>query len=75
MEEAAGWIAPAATMIAAMMTASNLGARVTGWGFAVFLLGSICWAIVALASWRYDDGRWLPLARFPFSRSGRSRRS
>lgn len=50
MEEAAGWIAPAATMVAAMMTASNLGARVTGWGFAVFLLGSICWAIVAWLS-------------------------
>lgn len=31
--------------------------------------------IAALASWRYDGGRWLPLARFPFSRSGRSRHS
>jgi hypothetical protein len=29
----AGWVAPAATMIAAMMTAANLGARVIGWGF------------------------------------------
>jgi hypothetical protein len=50
VEEAAGWIAPAATMVAAMMTASNLGVRVTGWGFAVFLLGSICWATVAWLS-------------------------
>lgn len=33
-----------------MMTASNLGARVTGWGFVVFTLGSICWSIVGLTS-------------------------
>ena len=50
MEEAAGWIAPAATMIAAMMTAANLGARVTGWGFVVFTVGSICWCVIALGS-------------------------
>lgn len=50
MEEAAGWIAPAATMIAAMMTASNLGARVTGWGFVVFTLGSIAWSVIGLSS-------------------------
>lgn len=48
MEAAAGWIAPAATMIAAMMTAANLGARMTGWGFVVFTLGSICWSLVGL---------------------------
>lgn len=45
-----GWIAPAATMIAAMMTAANLGARVTGWGFVVFTVGSIGWSIVGLTS-------------------------
>lgn len=50
MEELAGWIAPAATMIAAMMTASNLGARFTGWGFVVFLVGSVAWCTVAVAS-------------------------
>lgn len=43
---AAQWIAPAATMIAAMMTAANLGARTTGWGFVVFTAGSICWAAI-----------------------------
>ncbi|MEN3746401.1 PRC-barrel domain-containing protein [Sphingomonas sp. HF-S3] len=37
-------------MIAAMMTAANLGARVTGWGFVVFTAGSICWSIVGLTS-------------------------
>jgi hypothetical protein len=50
MIEIAGWIAPAATMIAAMMTAANLGARVTGWGFVVFTIGAIAWIIVAAAS-------------------------
>lgn len=47
---AAGWIAPAATVLAAMMTASNLGARLTGWGFVVFLIGSVGWCTVALAT-------------------------
>lgn len=50
MEQIAGWVAPAATMIAAMMTAANLGTRVTGWGFAVFVVGSIAWSIVGLSS-------------------------
>lgn len=50
MEEAAGLIAPAATMIAAMMTAANLGARVTGTGFIVFTLGSIAWSVVGFTS-------------------------
>ena len=44
----AGWIALAATCIAAIMTASNLGARVTGSGFVVFLVGSISWVTVAV---------------------------
>lgn len=46
----AGWVAPAATMIAAMMTASNLGARVTGWGFVVFTAGSVSWSVVGWAT-------------------------
>lgn len=50
MAEIAGWIAPAATMIAAMMTAANLGARVTGWGFVVFSFGSVAWTTVGLTS-------------------------
>lgn len=50
METIAGWIAPAATMLAAMMTAANLGARVTGWGFVVFTVGSISWCVVAIGS-------------------------
>lgn len=48
MDATAQWLAPVATMAAALMTAANLGARVTGWGFVVFTLGSICWVIVGL---------------------------
>lgn len=44
------WIAPAATMIAAMMTASNLGARMTGWGFVVFTAGSVSWALIGAST-------------------------
>ena len=54
MEELAGWIAPAATMIAAMMTAANLGTRVTGWGFIVFTVGSIGWSIVAVTTGQHN---------------------
>ncbi|HEU0045275.1 PRC-barrel domain containing protein [Sphingomonas sp.] len=44
----AGWIALAATCIAATMTAANLGARITGLGFIVFTVGSLSWTAVAL---------------------------
>lgn len=47
---AAQWIAPAATMLAATMTAANLGARTTGWGFVVFTIGSVAWALIGAAS-------------------------
>jgi hypothetical protein len=50
MEDYAGWIAPIATMAAAMMTAANLGTRITGWGFVVFTIGSVAWIIVAVAT-------------------------
>ena len=47
---AAQWIAPTATMIAAMMTAANLGARTTGWGFVIFTLGSVCWSLIGASN-------------------------
>lgn len=50
MTELAQWLAPVATMIAAMMTAANLSARVTGWGFVVFTLGSLSWTTVGVSS-------------------------
>ena len=49
IEHLAGWVAPIATMVAAMMTAANLGARVTGWGFVVFAIGSVAWSLVGVA--------------------------
>lgn len=37
------WIAVAATIVAALMTAANLGARVTGSGFVMYTLASAIW--------------------------------
>ena len=48
--EIAAWAAPAATMIAAAMTAANAGARFTGWGFIVFTAGSIGWILTGINS-------------------------
>jgi membrane protein implicated in regulation of membrane protease activity len=43
MADTISWIATIATIIAASMTAANLGSRITGYGFAVFLVGSLSW--------------------------------
>ena len=43
MAESISWVATIATIIAASMTAANLGSRITGYGFAVFLVGSLSW--------------------------------
>ena len=48
MDQWISWVATAATIIAACMTASNLGTRITGSGFIVFTVGSIAWIAVAL---------------------------
>lgn len=45
MAETISWIATGATIIAALMTAANLGSRVTGYGFAVFTAGALCWLV------------------------------
>jgi sporulation protein YlmC with PRC-barrel domain len=50
MGDVAGWIAPIATMVAAVMTALNLGSRITGWGFVVFAIGSVAWIAVAIST-------------------------
>jgi hypothetical protein len=50
MAETISWAATIATVLAACMTASNLGSRVTGYGFAVFSLGALCWIGVGLMS-------------------------
>jgi sporulation protein YlmC with PRC-barrel domain len=43
MDQLASWIATVATILAACLTASNLGSRITGYGFIVFTIGSIAW--------------------------------
>jgi hypothetical protein len=50
MAELISWVATAATITAAFMTASNLGSRITGYGFAVFTVGSIAWLTFGLLS-------------------------
>ncbi|HYJ28819.1 MAG TPA: PRC-barrel domain-containing protein [Allosphingosinicella sp.] len=50
MGDIAGWFAPIATMLAACVTAANLGARVTGWGFVIFTFGSIAWTAYGYAT-------------------------
>lgn len=44
----ANWIASAATVGGALMTGANLGARLTGWGFVVFAVGSVAWVVAGL---------------------------
>jgi len=46
MAEIFPWVATVATIVAASMTAANLGARITGYGFCVFLVGSLAWLFV-----------------------------
>jgi len=48
MADSISWVATIATIIAASMTAANLGSRVTGYGFCVFLVGSISWLATGL---------------------------
>jgi hypothetical protein len=43
MADIFSWVATALTIIAACMTAANLGSRITGYGFAVFTVGALCW--------------------------------
>jgi hypothetical protein len=50
MAETISWVATIATVIAASMTASNLGSRVTGYGFVVFTVGALCWIAVGAAT-------------------------
>lgn len=50
MAESISWVATIATVIAAFLTAANLGSRITGYGFCVFLVGSICWLTVGLTT-------------------------
>ena len=46
MGDSISWVATVATIIAASMTAANLGSRITGYGFVVFTFGALCWISV-----------------------------
>ena len=48
MADSISWVATVATIIAASMTAANLGSRITGYGFCVFLVGSLSWLATGL---------------------------
>ena len=50
MADTISWIATGATILAALMTASNLGSRITGYGFGVFLVGSLSWLATGVMS-------------------------
>lgn len=44
------WAASISGTVAAFMVSLDLGRRLTGWGFALFVLSSICWITGALMS-------------------------
>jgi hypothetical protein len=46
MADTISWIATIATIVAASMTAANLGSRITGYGFVIFTAGALCWIAV-----------------------------
>ena len=48
MADTISWIATAATIIAASITAANLGSRITGYGFIMFTFGALCWTAVGV---------------------------
>ena len=50
MGEIAVWVAPVATMIAAMMVAGNFSTRITGWGFVVYTIGAVAWCVQGIVT-------------------------
>ncbi|HUE78596.1 MAG TPA: PRC-barrel domain containing protein [Sphingomicrobium sp.] len=48
METSLSWVATIATVTAASIVASNLGARITGYGFIIFTIGSLAWLALGL---------------------------
>src|SRR5215203_5843903 len=50
MENSLSWVATIATIAAATITASNLGSRITGYGFIIFTIGSIAWFSLGIAT-------------------------
>ncbi|MEI9850899.1 MAG: hypothetical protein WDN24_08600 [Sphingomonas sp.] len=50
------WSASISGIIAAGMVSLDLGRRVTGWGFALFVASSVCWVAGAMMSG--DEALW-----------------
>lgn len=50
MEQILTWLAPACIILGALLTASNLGPKVTGIGFIAFTAGSLGWLGIGLIS-------------------------
>lgn len=50
MADTFSWVATIATIVAASMTAANLGSRITGYGFVVFTAGALCWIVVGVTT-------------------------
>lgn len=50
------WAAAISGVTAAFMVSLDLGRRVTGWGFALFVGSSLCWIAGALMS--SDEALW-----------------
>lgn len=50
------WAASISGIIACFMVSLDLGRRVTGWGFALFVGSSICWIVGAFMS--DDEPLW-----------------
>jgi len=42
------WFAALGTIIAALLVAMDLGRRITGWGFVLFMLVSVSWVVSGL---------------------------
>ena len=50
METSLSWVATITTIAAATITASNLGSRITGYGFILFTVGSIAWFSLGIST-------------------------
>ena len=48
MKDALGYVAMASGVVAAMMVSLNFSRRITGYGFAVFLVSSLVWIAYGL---------------------------
>jgi uncharacterized protein with PQ loop repeat len=49
MADVIQWLSMGAGIIAAVMVASKLSAKVTGWGFVIFALSGVGWVVFGIA--------------------------